>query len=157
MSNLRSIRTLALGAALVATLGFVGCENDDELATTGGMNDGGNVAAMGVVNDTCPIMGTPVKSTVGTATHEGHEVGFCCPGCVGKWNAMSEDEKDAFVEAELDGTNMGVIGATKAQSCGGACEDKPAPGTPGTPGSVAPGVTGAPAGACCGGCGDTKH
>ncbi|NQT46177.1 MAG: YHS domain-containing protein [Candidatus Omnitrophica bacterium] len=45
----------------------------------------------GVINGTCPVMGGKVdKDTPYTAVHEGKTVGFCCPGCIGKFKADPE-------------------------------------------------------------------
>jgi hypothetical protein len=42
----------------------------------------------------CPISGNPADSTI-TASYNGKTVAFCCKGCIGKWNALSDDDKAA--------------------------------------------------------------
>ncbi len=55
---------------------------------------GGNVetrAEGGVINDVCPVMGGAVdKNTSIKVTYKGKEIGFCCAGCVSKFNADPE-------------------------------------------------------------------
>lgn len=46
------------------------------------------------VNTSCPLTGEPVKDGV-TAEHAGQTVGFCCPGCAKKFQAMTDDKKAA--------------------------------------------------------------
>lgn len=49
----------------------------------------------GYVNAKCPIMGgdVDVKDGGSVPWKDGKKVGFCCPGCVDKWNALTDDEK----------------------------------------------------------------
>lgn len=49
------------------------------------------------VNDSCPIGKEPVVADGGVSVHNGEKVGFCCPGCKEEWEAMSAEDKDAFV------------------------------------------------------------
>jgi hypothetical protein len=57
----------------------------------------------GVVNTHCPIMGTkldPEKVPANlTREFEGKKVGFCCGGCPAAWDALSEQEKQAKLNA----------------------------------------------------------
>ena len=45
------------------------------------------------MNANCPIMGSPVKADGGSADYNGKTVGFCCPGCIEKWTALSDEDK----------------------------------------------------------------
>lgn len=45
------------------------------------------------VNDHCPIMGGDVTAAGGTIDWNGKTVGFCCPQCIDKWKALSDEEK----------------------------------------------------------------
>lgn len=47
------------------------------------------------VNTKCPVSGEEVKAGGATASYNGQTVGFCCPGCIGKFNAMSDADKAA--------------------------------------------------------------
>lgn len=90
---MKQTRTILACAALCGLFALTGCKSDQEMNQT---NTSG--ASMGVINNTCPIMGSPVKAdTADYATYKGHKVGFCCAGCDGKWEQMSDAERDAFV------------------------------------------------------------
>lgn len=52
------------------------------------------------VNAKCPIMGGKAKSSVVTQWGE-KTVGFCCPPCIKKWDALSEDEKTTKLAASM--------------------------------------------------------
>ncbi len=52
----------------------------------------------GPVNDLCPIMNKPVKTTI-TTVYKGETIGFCCKGCIKKWNAKEETVKDAMLKS----------------------------------------------------------
>ena len=40
-----------------------------------------------IINDACPVMGGKVdKDTPYATVYEGKKIGFCCSGCVGKFN-----------------------------------------------------------------------
>jgi len=52
-------------------------------------------AIAAVVNTICPIMGHEVTEDGGRAEFQGKTVGFCCPGCIEKWEAFSDEEKTA--------------------------------------------------------------
>lgn len=65
------------------------------------------LAAEGVVNDRCPIMGgkiDPAKVPAAlTREFNGHKVGFCCGGCPAAWDKLSDTEK----QAKLDKVKIG--------------------------------------------------
>lgn len=65
--------------------------HDDDHMMNG---DAENVA---YVNKTCPIGNENIDTYAKGVSYKGHKVGFCCDGCEGGWNEMSEDEKDAFI------------------------------------------------------------
>ncbi len=44
------------------------------------------LASAAPANKDCPVSGKPAKDSV-TTTHNGKEVGFCCNGCKGKFEA----------------------------------------------------------------------
>ncbi len=50
-----------------------------------------------IVNALCPIMGTkldPSKVTANlTRIYEGKKIGFCCAGCPGAWDKLSDQQK----------------------------------------------------------------
>lgn len=53
------------------------------------------MAAAAPVNTLCPIMGHDVTDDGGRVDYDGKTVGFCCPGCIDQWNALSAEEKAA--------------------------------------------------------------
>lgn len=54
-----------------------------------------NAVAAAPVNANCPIMGDPIESDGGTTTFMGHTVGFCCPKCIPKFEALDNAGKVA--------------------------------------------------------------
>ena len=77
---------LLLGCILLA-----GCGKSDPPATPRG-----TAARPAVVNTTCPIMGGDVHPAVTGNLYtifDGQGVGFCCPGCKDKFDALSDTEK----------------------------------------------------------------
>ena len=81
------IRTLP---ALLLVLVFAGCNGNGEEAAT-------QPASMGAINDTCPVMGGDIDPNAATASYNGATVGFCCDGCVGKFNDWSDTQKTDYV------------------------------------------------------------
>jgi len=54
------------------------------------------------VNSMCAVMPQdPVDPALATAEWRGQKVGFCCKGCVPRWNKMSAAEKDAALAAAM--------------------------------------------------------
>ncbi|MGD9689714.1 MAG: hypothetical protein AB7K52_06085 [Phycisphaerales bacterium] len=49
------------------------------------------------VNKLCPIKGGEVDTDSPTRQFQGVTVGFCCPGCEGKWDKKTDDEKMALL------------------------------------------------------------
>lgn len=59
----------------------------------------------GFVNVRCPIQGgqiNPEKVPASlTREYKGQKVAFCCPGCPGVWDKLSDEQKDAKLKASL--------------------------------------------------------
>ena len=87
------IRSLPAVLITCAAIAFVGCESDgsDDMATTQAS------ASMGAINDSCPIMGGDIDPNATMADFGGTKVGFCCNGCINKWNAWSDAQKRDYV------------------------------------------------------------
>ena len=68
---------------------LTGCKTDD------GATSQPSSVSMGIVNDTCPVMGGRVNPDTETVQYDGDTVGFCCAGCIRGWESMSDDEKKA--------------------------------------------------------------
>jgi len=79
----------------IALLALAGCKSGCCGACEVGEHDDASPAIF--VNDTCPIGGEAVEANGGSADYKGSTVGFCCPGCKGGWEDMSEADKDAFI------------------------------------------------------------
>lgn len=47
------------------------------------------------VNTKCPVSGEALPADAKTVSFNGQSVGFCCAGCVGKFEAMGADAKSA--------------------------------------------------------------
>jgi hypothetical protein len=77
-------------AGTVALLTLVGCNQNQKQSAAA------SDKSATLVNTTCPYTGGPVKSTV-TSEYKGQMVGFCCPGCQGRWAKASDAEKDAML------------------------------------------------------------
>ena len=87
------IRTLPAILVTCAAIALVGCESDgsDDMATTQAS------ASMGAVNDNCPIMGEAIDPNAAMAEFGGAKIGFCCDGCVNKWNTWSDASKRDYI------------------------------------------------------------
>lgn len=61
-----------------------------------------NQASLGSINDHCPVLGFKnVDPAAPTTTYKGHVIGFCCDSCPKKWEAWSEEKKDAYVSKQM--------------------------------------------------------
>jgi hypothetical protein len=58
-----------------------------------------------VVNSICPIMGNPIDKDRVPADlavdFHGQKVGFCCGGCPGQWNALTDAQKQEKLQAAM--------------------------------------------------------
>jgi len=83
-------------SALLLSLFFAAGCSTEETTTLPMPTTPGSAALTGTpVNDKCPIMGGDVTEDGGRVEWNAQVVGFCCPECIEKWNALSEDEKSA--------------------------------------------------------------
>lgn len=54
------------------------------------------------VNTMCVMVNEdPVDPSVKTVNFKGQEVGFCCAGCVPKWEKLTDDQKAAALSKAL--------------------------------------------------------
>ncbi len=65
----------------------------------GGTKDGKDVASK-AINKNCPVSGNPVRPGI-TAVSDGKTVGFCCGGCIGRWEAMTSAQKTEKLAASM--------------------------------------------------------
>ncbi len=61
-------------------------------ADAGGAQGAKDAKVVAAVNKNCPISGNPVRAGVTTVT-DGKTVGFCCGGCIGRWEAFTQAER----------------------------------------------------------------
>jgi hypothetical protein len=80
-------------------LAVAGCQKD-------GKTDEGK-APVQVVNDKCPIMGgaiNPAKVPAAqTRQFKGQTIGFCCTNCLPAWDKLSDEQKQAKLDAVAKG------------------------------------------------------
>ncbi len=74
---------------VTASLLLVGCESSPR-----------SEGSPGMLNATCPFSGNPVGQGSATAQGHGETVGFCCAGCVSRWDGWSDGQKSDFVSAQ---------------------------------------------------------
>lgn len=55
--------------------------------------------AVVVANTMCPIMNKPVKEGGGKSEWKGKTIGFCCPGCIKKWESLTDADKETKLAA----------------------------------------------------------
>ncbi len=66
-------------------------------------------AAMGenlveIANPRCPVMGTEMEKTAPekmTRMYKGMRLGFCCEVCLGKWDKMTDAEREPLAEEAM--------------------------------------------------------
>ena len=75
-----------------AQAGFATCGADCTKACCKGKAKTVAGATTAAVNKTCPISGRSV-SAGSTVSYGDKTVGFCCGGCIGKWNALTGADK----------------------------------------------------------------
>lgn len=93
MRSIFATHSVSLSLALVAAV--VGCNQPTPTDTTDDASQPATVA----VNAHCPIMGGKVTDEGGTVEWNGKQIGFCCPGCDEKWQALADDEKSEKLAA----------------------------------------------------------
>lgn len=82
------MKTILPAAALLLALTLGACSSTTKTTT--------NSASMGMVNSTCPFSGQPASADH-VAQYEGQKVGFCCAGCVKKFNNADAANKAALM------------------------------------------------------------
>jgi hypothetical protein len=88
------IRRFAVAACAACTILALGACNSDQKKTE---TKAEGSMAVKADNTVCPFSGEAVNPSVAPAAYKGKHVGFCCPNCKGKFEKMSDAEKDAKV------------------------------------------------------------
>lgn len=79
-------RALLLGIA--ALLPLAACNSAPKAASSAGM-----------LNAKCPMKpDSPLPEAAPTVDYKGGKVGFCCKGCINKWNAATEDQRAMLLD-----------------------------------------------------------
>ncbi len=94
------MRFAMMTLALVASLSLTACttETDDENEAACKDVKPGTVTT---VNAYCVIMNEDPVDPELVREYKGQRVGFCCKGCVPKWNAMTDAQKDAALATAI--------------------------------------------------------
>ena len=53
-----------------------------------------------IVNDLCPLQGTAIDESK-VVEYDGNTVAFCCDMCLGSWDGMTAEDKDAALAKVL--------------------------------------------------------
>ena len=99
------MKAFSLTIAMLGALAFAvsGCSApDSDPAADNGADTNGTPATV-AVNDRCPMMGGKVTADGGSTVWKGKTIGFCCPECIDKWSALSDEEKQAKLDAAKEG------------------------------------------------------
>ena len=105
MSRSKRFIPVVLLAVLVAGLAVMSARlfsADKPTTATAPTTTAAAIAPGPTINTVCPIMGgrvDPDKTPDNLARmYKGKKIGFCCPACPEKWDALTEQERDAAVE-----------------------------------------------------------
>ncbi len=94
--KIAQLLSLTLLAGL--TLCLVGCGDETPEPPEG-------PKTVAVVNGRCPMMGDKLNQAAVSESQirefNGQKVGFCCPPCMPKWDALSEEEKTTKLAAAM--------------------------------------------------------
>jgi outer membrane murein-binding lipoprotein Lpp len=85
---LMKTRRFVLVAGALASLAAFGCQTTAK--------ETAKPASMGAMNSKCPFSGKDVNAAT-AEDYKGQKVAFCCNGCKGKFDAMSDKEKAAKI------------------------------------------------------------
>ncbi|MBL4698464.1 MAG: hypothetical protein JKX70_06500 [Phycisphaerales bacterium] len=53
------------------------------------------------INALCPVGEEAVEDDGGRSVYKGNTIGFCCPGCIGRFDKWDEAKKDEFVAMSM--------------------------------------------------------
>jgi hypothetical protein len=87
------------GPAMGATAGQGEVNHAHAASATAATAAGDAAAPAAFANTKCPIMGSPINpSRVAeglTRVYNGEKIAFCCGGCPGQWDKLTDAQKDA--------------------------------------------------------------
>ena len=86
-------------AACFLSCALIGCKSSSEVAE-GDENcipaQGPNTVGSAAVNTNCPFTGEHADQAI-LADYQGSKIAFCCKGCLGRFNRMSDAEKSKIL------------------------------------------------------------
>jgi hypothetical protein len=99
---IRNLITVCLLLAGLTVVALVGCNKSEQKPAA--QTPSAPPAAAAFANERCPIMqNNPINPENVPADlvreFQGKKVAFCCAGCPGKWDAMTDAEKAAALAA----------------------------------------------------------
>lgn len=101
------IATLGCSVAVMVIGGCACCGSCKDTAAASHRH--GDAKTVEVVNAICPIGEDPIDTKaveVGlTRQWRGRTVGFCCEGCLGPWDSMSDAEREQKLSTALNSGN----------------------------------------------------
>jgi hypothetical protein len=87
------LRRLAAGLLLLGTAGLAACSTCPHSGTAQcGAPKPGVITS---VNQTCVMMPEDPVDPAIVREYKGQRVGFCCTGCIPRWDRLTEAQKDA--------------------------------------------------------------
>jgi len=92
-------------AICLGLLTIAGCGETADVSEDTASTDVDSSAVLAAVNEHCPIMGSEVTDDGGRTDWNGQTIGFCCPGCIDEWNALSDEDKTAKLAAAEEGSH----------------------------------------------------
>jgi len=99
----RTFKAVLAAAVMVSVLG--GCAAT-KCADCDGVSCGDDKGTVTTVNTFCAVNPKDkVNPAIPAATWKGQQVGFCCKGCVPKWEKMTDEQKDAAVAKSIKVAN----------------------------------------------------
>lgn len=93
------------GVCVITCLGLTGCDKNSGASAKSGENEAMCKAVkpgtVTTVNHYCVVMpDDPVNPEV-TRDFKGQKVGFCCPGCLKKWDGMSDAQRSEALSVAI--------------------------------------------------------
>jgi hypothetical protein len=102
---MRIATLLSVALLVVFAAGLIGC-NEPAPPERGPGATTQPASKVATVNPKCPMMTDNKINNAAMAAHmvrefKGQKVGFCCPPCIPKWEALSDEEKAAKLAAVM--------------------------------------------------------
>jgi YHS domain-containing protein len=86
MKRILIIASMVIALIFILNVSTQAAASKNKSASTSQVQDAGKK----IWNKFCPVMGEAVKAKVKTVEYQGKTIGFCCKGCIKKFNANPE-------------------------------------------------------------------